>query len=255
MSPGMTALLSQVRCEYRRLLHELPTPYVVIEAGSWRIRFTTPRSRISSPPGGRRAAPGCFLDLFDGPSREHLRTSIAETGALSAAELRGRGTADAFVLAASFRLNRADGYVEGGFLDITEQTRLRERLARAERLEAIGRLAGGLAHDLNNLLMVVGGFASMLLTEQELPARAVEAATQIASAVTSGGNLVRRMLAPDLEVELRTASRCTMPCANRRRGCGCCCRSAASCGSTCRPPIRRSRQARCSSNGSCITWW
>lgn len=79
--------------------------------------------------------------------------------------------------------------------DITEARSLQKQFEQAQKMEAVGRLAGGVAHDFNNLLMIIAGYAQLL---QESPAdRKVLAdyAEQIRLASAKASGITRQLLA------------------------------------------------------------
>ncbi len=78
---------------------------------------------------------------------------------------------------------------------LLEKLRLEQGLQRANRLEAVGQLTGGVAHDFNNLLTVIMGSAELLLLRSNAPPTEHDPAAMILSAAERGAELVRQMLA------------------------------------------------------------
>jgi PAS domain S-box-containing protein len=78
--------------------------------------------------------------------------------------------------------------------DVTDRLRLERRLRDGERLEAIGRLAGGVAHDFNNLLTTILGGAALLEDSARLDPAEKAVAQEILGAAKRGAELTRQLL-------------------------------------------------------------
>jgi signal transduction histidine kinase/CheY-like chemotaxis protein len=84
--------------------------------------------------------------------------------------------------------------VAGIIRDITERRVLDERLLQSQKIDALGQLAGGVAHEFNNLLQVVSG-GIQVMAKQRDPAQSERVLSAMRQAVDRGARLCRQLLA------------------------------------------------------------
>jgi PAS domain S-box-containing protein len=89
------------------------------------------------------------------------------------------------------------------FRDITEQRKLELQFRQAQKMEAIGQLAGGVAHDFNNILAVIQLQASLLKLDPDLVQEHLDIATEIENASQRAANLTRQLLLFSQRQEMR----------------------------------------------------
>src|SRR5438270_399305 len=109
------------------------------------------------------------LDTYPAQDRDAAALRIVDVaGGRAAVTERPLLRKDGAILVVESNARRLpDGRLLGAVRDITERKRLEEQLRQAQKMEAVGRLAGGVAHDFNNVLTAIFGYADLL--NEELP--------------------------------------------------------------------------------------
>lgn len=139
--------------------------------------------------------------LYGDPARRHeMQKQLEAAGAVHNMEHQFRRI-DGTELWVSVNLRciyGADGkpaYYEGTAEDITERVVLQRQLQQAQKMEAIGRLAGGVAHDFNNLLGVINGYSEILKSRTDLDPVVIQPIEEICSAGEKAASLTQQLLA------------------------------------------------------------
>ncbi len=101
----------------------------------------------------------------------------------------------------SATIYREKGYIEGSLIDVTsrkraeeDRERLRAQLNQTQKMEAVGNLAGGIAHEFNNILFPIMGLGELLLEDLSPESLEHQNAQQILKAAERGSDLVKQIL-------------------------------------------------------------
>jgi signal transduction histidine kinase/CheY-like chemotaxis protein len=136
------------------------------------------------------------LEVAQRPGRRALRGELVDRFELMVHVLGSNKVVDVSGNARPIR--DADGVISGAvvvFSDVSELKETERRLHQAQKLEAIGQLTGGVAHDFNNMLTVISGTAEILLDQLADRPDLLSIAKMIDQAAERGADLTRQLLA------------------------------------------------------------
>jgi PAS domain S-box-containing protein len=189
--------------ERNRILIESSSDLIVLLGADGTILFESPASEriLGLPPEafvGRNVldwlhpddvpeAEAAFATLVSGPDTEVtslLRYRHAD-GSWRRLETVGRNLLHVPGVQAIFAMGR----------DVTEREKYEERLREAQKLESLGRLAGGVAHDFNNLLTAILGYAEEIAADQPPGSAIAQDAEEILRAAGRARDLTKQLLA------------------------------------------------------------
>jgi len=136
---------------------------------------------------------------FPEPSRAAVMAQLASTGAAQCEVIHITKDGARIDVLTSMTAKTDDDQAPSGFValnrDITDRKRLERELQQALRMEAVGRLAGGIAHDINNLLMGISGCADLALKRLEQQSPAKPFVDEVKRAALEGATVPKRLLA------------------------------------------------------------
>ena len=196
--------LRAAEVRFARIFNSTPVAIAAVDAAGAVLRPNAAFARLAQAASKSEAAKGrlSIFDLVAERDRAALRASIEAAGqgngevAPLDVSLEGAAARSArlFVSAADPRSDEGASATIFA-LDTTEQRTLQENLVQSQKMQAIGQLAGGVAHDFNNVLTAIIGYSDLLLANHRPTDPSFQDIMQIKQNANRAAGLVRQLLA------------------------------------------------------------
>ena len=192
---------SEVR--FSRFFNDTPFAIATLDKDGRIIRTNAPFSRIFGWSGNERPLDRVVMsELLSDASRERFAAAVAAAGADKSeiepvdAQLSREGDhAVRLYISASEESAGSPERVNVYALDMTEQRKLEAQFAQGQKMQAVGQLAGGVAHDFNNVLTAIIGFSDLLLLKHKPGDPSFADLMSIKQSANRAAGLTRQLLA------------------------------------------------------------
>ncbi|MFL5121406.1 MAG: cell cycle histidine kinase CckA, partial [Microvirga sp.] len=204
-SPGLDVDEGQRAAEVRfaRFFNNTPVAIATINRIGRVVQSNAPFTRLfgTLPRTGEGEGPS-IVSAFragEGPQVEAALRAAAESPSdIQPLELHVAGDVDRSVRVWVIPVSDSDGEGESAILyalDTTDLRQIQEQLAQSQKMNAVGQLAGGVAHDFNNVLQAIIGYSDLLLANHRPTDPSFQDIMQIKQNANRAASLVRQLLA------------------------------------------------------------
>jgi two-component system, cell cycle sensor histidine kinase and response regulator CckA len=196
--------LRAAEVRFARVFNSTPVAIASVDSSGGLLRPNAAFARLvpealKSLAGGKLSIFGLVAERDHAALRQALAAAAAGRGEIAPLDVSLEGAETA--RSARLFVSAADpGSDEGASaivfaLDTTEQRTLQENLAQSQKMQAIGQLAGGVAHDFNNVLTAIIGYSDLLLANHRPTDPSFQDIMQIKQNANRAAGLVRQLLA------------------------------------------------------------
>lgn len=201
---------SQIR--FSRFFNDTPFAIATLDENRAIVRTNAPFGRIFDWSGGEKTIEGQpMASLIAEASREAFEKAVVAAEAHQSeiepvdAQLADGGTERAvrLYISGSEPSSRSPERVNVYALDMTDQRKLEAQFAQGQKMQAVGQLAGGVAHDFNNVLTAIIGFSDLLLLKHKPGDPSFADIMSIKQSANRAAGLTRQLLAYSRRQTLR----------------------------------------------------